>query len=609
MEEINEELKDDNNFWFKYAKLDVELFANKNLNKTDCFVFAIIELKDSTKKHCWASNEYFAKLLNVSITTISTSITNLKKHGYVEDVMFDGRKRTIKIKDDWKKTHNHLLLEMIDAQESFNRKKQPLKSLKSSDVNEDFKDTLSQPLKSLKSSIKDPLKDIIKDHNQNIKEESSSSSKKEEEKSCAKNAQLSSRLSPKGFPSKPLHKLHRRSQTLIEWSKAYLITKHLSVAPSPSQEQRTLSQLPPRPVDRQKMKKGLKLKEEIIVLQEKAKRRIVKQKKEKRILKTTPQITPAMQYILDHWDAMELQPTMQITSKVYRDGLIKLSTLLHGKPSNMNDDEKLLLNNEFFIRQYEPEEIKDSITRFALAAKSDKYEPPDKRKLKKVNLNNFITSGYPKIYSYFQTYLNQYMPKPLYQTKESKYPEIVARLKRRYFHDILGAIAPSKLSPQDENAFIDASNKLMEYWKTNGRKMHGSFTSMEKADLLFEAVKNSAMSNLAIITPGWFCSENTFTKRLPAWLQHERITENGADDGGCGYTTASYQQEESSPVELQEESIQPTSSVFDIIPRRREKFKPVETEDDEITEDWQTRAARAKTKLLETNQNIMCEKF
>ena len=50
---------ENNKFWFKYAHLPVELFANKRLNKIDCLVFAMIDLKDSPKKHCYAFNNFF----------------------------------------------------------------------------------------------------------------------------------------------------------------------------------------------------------------------------------------------------------------------------------------------------------------------------------------------------------------------------------------------------------------------------------------------------------------------------------------------------------------------------------------------------------------------
>ena len=110
---------ENNKFWFKYAHLPVELFANKRLSKIDCLVFAMINLKDSPEKHCYASNNFFASLLSVTEKTISNSIKRLKLEEYIENVSFNGRQRVIKIKEGWQKKHELFLLKIVHNQETF----------------------------------------------------------------------------------------------------------------------------------------------------------------------------------------------------------------------------------------------------------------------------------------------------------------------------------------------------------------------------------------------------------------------------------------------------------------------------------------------------------
>ena len=42
-------------FWLKYITIPIEVFANKNLTKTEMFLFAIIELLDN-QKGCYATS-------------------------------------------------------------------------------------------------------------------------------------------------------------------------------------------------------------------------------------------------------------------------------------------------------------------------------------------------------------------------------------------------------------------------------------------------------------------------------------------------------------------------------------------------------------------------
>jgi DNA-binding transcriptional regulator GbsR (MarR family) len=72
-----------------------DIYLNRDLSWTDKILLIEIESLDN-ERGCFASNDYFAKFLGVTNTTISQSISKLKKLGFVEQVSFDGRTRVLK---------------------------------------------------------------------------------------------------------------------------------------------------------------------------------------------------------------------------------------------------------------------------------------------------------------------------------------------------------------------------------------------------------------------------------------------------------------------------------------------------------------------------------
>lgn len=111
---------EENKFYIKYISMSPELFLNDKLNKIDCIVFCLIEFYDG-EDHCYASNEYLSKIINVTTTTISTSISRLKEEKYINQISFDGRKRILAINPDYKRIYSQLLSSLNS------RVKRPLK--------------------------------------------------------------------------------------------------------------------------------------------------------------------------------------------------------------------------------------------------------------------------------------------------------------------------------------------------------------------------------------------------------------------------------------------------------------------------------------------------
>tara|TARA_R110000787_G_scaffold5324_1_gene19482 strand:- start:1020 stop:2054 length:1035 start_codon:yes stop_codon:yes gene_type:complete len=79
------------------------VYLNNKLSWLEKILLVEIESLDN-ERGCFASNDYFADFLGVTKTTISTSISKLKRLGFVEQVSFDGRTRVIKvIRSEFKK--------------------------------------------------------------------------------------------------------------------------------------------------------------------------------------------------------------------------------------------------------------------------------------------------------------------------------------------------------------------------------------------------------------------------------------------------------------------------------------------------------------------------
>ena len=73
-----------------------ELMISGEISVREVQLLSIIKNLEDSEKNCFASNEYFAKVLNVRKNYISRMIANLKSKGFIEQVKFDGRRRQMK---------------------------------------------------------------------------------------------------------------------------------------------------------------------------------------------------------------------------------------------------------------------------------------------------------------------------------------------------------------------------------------------------------------------------------------------------------------------------------------------------------------------------------
>ncbi|AMC94238.1 hypothetical protein AOC36_09655 [Erysipelothrix larvae] len=75
----------DNPSYYSVTPADVRY--DNRLTDSEKLLYSEITALTQSSGECWATNEYFANLYDVHITTISRRIANLKKYGYIDVVM------------------------------------------------------------------------------------------------------------------------------------------------------------------------------------------------------------------------------------------------------------------------------------------------------------------------------------------------------------------------------------------------------------------------------------------------------------------------------------------------------------------------------------------
>jgi hypothetical protein len=78
---------------FKGVWIPAELWLDKNLTWTEKCLIAEIESLSTKDKPCFATNEYLGKMFNVSERTIHNMLTELRKKGWIKNVVVDECKR------------------------------------------------------------------------------------------------------------------------------------------------------------------------------------------------------------------------------------------------------------------------------------------------------------------------------------------------------------------------------------------------------------------------------------------------------------------------------------------------------------------------------------
>ena len=100
---------EENKKGLSFVTIPGEIAFNPDLTFTEKFIWWIVRVLDTSKNHCFASNEYIGNTLGVVPQTVSKAISKLSDMGYIKILEFDGRRRKIKIDEGYVKKYRYLI--------------------------------------------------------------------------------------------------------------------------------------------------------------------------------------------------------------------------------------------------------------------------------------------------------------------------------------------------------------------------------------------------------------------------------------------------------------------------------------------------------------------
>jgi len=115
---------------FKGIWIPKEIWLAENLSLQEKVMLAEIDSLDN-EDGCTASNEYFSKFFDLSETRISNIISSLKEKDLIEQTEFTGRKRTLRVKENFKAALKNSLniynsIDNISINRNINGSEEPL---------------------------------------------------------------------------------------------------------------------------------------------------------------------------------------------------------------------------------------------------------------------------------------------------------------------------------------------------------------------------------------------------------------------------------------------------------------------------------------------------
>ena len=201
---------------------------------------------------------------------------------------------------------------------------------------------------------------------------------------------------------------------------------------------------------------------------------------------------------------------------------------------------KFLVGKKINIADFET-----ALMRFVDARNNPDYYPQNKEYIKKINLRQFLFNEYgknEKSRSYFAHFLVE-SPLKLPSQNLDKFPKLTEQIINTYRFQVLGGLSYTP-SLFDQTKFIDSASRLNDFFVTNKARLNGlaKAPDQKKAELLFKAVLNDLGQNkIKHISPGYFCSDKTFSDRLPRWMYAEALLAepNQMPDGSRSKNTPS----------------------------------------------------------------------
>lgn len=199
-------------------------------------------------------------------------------------------------------------------------------------------------------------------------------------------------------------------------------------------------------------------------------------------------------------------------------------------------------NGSLFINDYRLQsrkftalDIMNSIKNFSSAAYNSECEVPSwlRKYYRTVDLDNFCYNPHASTeggLSYLLHFQNP--PKMREDLKEDEYPQISSVFRNFYLKEALGS-SNIKILAKEENRLREGAKRTVEFFKENKSKFMmsgflGELSAVKVATWVCEAIlwdRERFTENTIPLTAGFFCSDMTFSRRLPAYLKHQGIWE------------------------------------------------------------------------------------
>jgi len=264
-----------------------------------------------------------------------------------------------------------------------------------------------------------------------------------------------------------------------------------------------------------------------IRLHRRSKSQIIKSKLSTQEKKTIEENIPIripepVQDIFDFWTEKGLRMPKKNPSKTLQRCITLVNKLLKGRLSSEDKHE------------YSLEEIKMTIDRFTIAAFDNDFYPigDRKEKLKHMYISDFIEStirsnGDLTKINPFKKYYNE--PPTRITNILPDNPAFTFNLKKYYEKDVLGKVKP-KYSTREENNFRKAAERFANFLKTNRSRIRGHIDDSQGSNILWKAIMKDAGDPRKINT-GWLCSDETWNRRFPAYLNSQGFLLDYGDSG------------------------------------------------------------------------------
>lgn len=243
-------------------------------------------------------------------------------------------------------------------------------------------------------------------------------------------------------------------------------------------------------------------------------------------------VSPVSQKVIDYWNALGLKKT-KMNTKSLHSASTKILKIIRGML--YISDDILVSKYPLARKKFTVEEIKDVIYQFHLAALNSEYEPSGKYKnlLKKIDINSFLYNSFSDN-GHRSLFLKYATEKPKQRVSKSELtPEdkvVADKIIAFYRKNVLGR-TKAPLLPNDKNKLVEASNKLISFFKENGNHIvsWAKSSNLEMADLFCNAMEKIVDDELngdwSKLNSGYFKSDTTFLRRFPAYLNSQAAIE------------------------------------------------------------------------------------